>query len=167
MKVGSGRNTGKGVKFSPQIVRKLKTTTATKTHPHKCMNVITFLFFFFLTSPEACGSSQARDWDHASQLPEPQQWGHQILNPLCHKRTSESMNIIWRYRNSYLKISSSFFFFFFCWGLFSGPHQWHMEVPQARGQIGAIATGLHHNPSNLSSEWCLRPTPQLMATPDP
>ena len=36
---------------------------------------------------------------------------------------------------------------------------------QARGQIGAVAMGLCH--SNGGSELHLRPTPQLMATPDP
>ena len=36
---------------------------------------------------------------------------------------------------------------------------------QARGLIGATAAGLHH--SNAISELHLRPTPQLMATPDP
>ena len=30
-----------------------------------------------------------------------------------------------------------FFFFFLFFGLFLGPCLWHMEVPQARGQIGA------------------------------
>ena len=38
---------------------------------------------------------------------------------------------------------------------------------QARGPIGAVATGLHHSHSNARSEPCLRPIPQLMATPDP
>ena len=38
---------------------------------------------------------------------------------------------------------------------------------QARGLIGAIAAGLHHSHSNMGSELCLRPTPQLMATLDP
>ena len=38
---------------------------------------------------------------------------------------------------------------------------------QARGQIGAVAAGLHHRHSNTRSEPCLRPTPQLTATPDP
>ena len=36
---------------------------------------------------------------------------------------------------------------------------------QARGQIGAAATGLHH--SNTRAEPSLQPTPQLTATPDP
>ena len=38
---------------------------------------------------------------------------------------------------------------------------------QARGQIGAIAPGLHHSHSNARSEPPLRPMPQLTATPDP
>ena len=38
---------------------------------------------------------------------------------------------------------------------------------QARGQIGAVAVGLHHSHSNSGSEPHLQPTPQLMATPDP
>ena len=40
-------------------------------------------------------------------------------------------------------------------------------VSQARGQIGAVAAGLQHSHSNGGSELCLRPTPQLMAMPDP
>ena len=38
---------------------------------------------------------------------------------------------------------------------------------QARGQIGAIAAGLHHSHSNVGSEPHRRPTPQLTAMPDP
>ena len=38
---------------------------------------------------------------------------------------------------------------------------------QARGPIGAIAAGLHHSHSNTGSQPCLRPTPQLPATPGP
>ena len=34
------------------------------------------------------------------------------------------------------------------------PHQWHMAVPQSRGQTGAAATGLHHSHSNARSEQC-------------
>ena len=37
---------------------------------------------------------------------------------------------------------------------------------QARGRIGAVATGLHQTHSNAGSEPCLQPTPQLTATPD-
>ena len=38
---------------------------------------------------------------------------------------------------------------------------------QARGRIGAAAPGLCQSHSNEGSEPRLRPTPQLMATPDP
>ena len=38
---------------------------------------------------------------------------------------------------------------------------------QARGLIGAIATGLSQSHSNVGSEPRLRPTPQLTATLDP
>ena len=38
---------------------------------------------------------------------------------------------------------------------------------QARGLIGAVATGLRHSPSPAGSEPYLRPTPQLKAMPDP
>ena len=41
------------------------------------------------------------------------------------------------------------------------------EGSQARGQIGATAAGLGHSHSNTGSEPHLRPTPQLMAMPDP
>ena len=38
---------------------------------------------------------------------------------------------------------------------------------QARGGIRAGATHLHQSHNNVGSELRLRPTPQLMATPDP
>ena len=38
---------------------------------------------------------------------------------------------------------------------------------QARGLIGAVATGLCHSHSNAGSELRLQPTPHLMAMPDP
>ena len=38
---------------------------------------------------------------------------------------------------------------------------------QARGPIGATAAGLSHIHSNAESEPHLRPTPQLMAMPNP
>ena len=37
---------------------------------------------------------------------------------------------------------------------------------QARGLIGAAAASLHHSHSNIGSEPCLQPTPQLTATAD-
>ena len=36
-----------------------------------------------------------------------------------------------------------------------------MEVPKAKGRIGAAAAGLHHSHSNAGSK------PQLMSIPDP
>ena len=38
---------------------------------------------------------------------------------------------------------------------------------QARGQMGAVATGLCRNHSHTRSEQRLQPTPELMAIPDP
>ena len=38
---------------------------------------------------------------------------------------------------------------------------------QARGRIGAVASGLHLSHSNVGSEPHLGPTPQLTAMPDP
>ena len=38
---------------------------------------------------------------------------------------------------------------------------------QARGLIGALATGLRQSHRNAGSEPSLQPTPQLTATPDP
>ena len=56
-------------------------------------------------------------------------------------------------------------FFFF---VFLGPHPQHLVGDsQARGPIRAVAAGLHHSHSNMGSEPCLKPTPQLLATPDP
>ena len=41
------------------------------------------------------------------------------------------------------------------------------EGSQVRGPIGATAAGLRHSHSNMGSEQCLWPTPQLTATWDP
>ena len=38
---------------------------------------------------------------------------------------------------------------------------------QPWGAIRAVAASLHHSHSNPGSEPCLRPTPQLLETPDP
>ena len=66
----------------------------------------------------------------------------------------------------YLFIYLNFFFFFF--GLFA--ISWAAPTAyggsQARGPIGAVATGLHQSHSNTGSEPHLQPTPQLTATPD-
>ena len=54
-------------------------------------------------------------------------------------------------------------FFFFC---FLGPYPWAYGSSQARGQIRAAAAGLHHSHSNLGSEPCQQPIPQLTAMPE-
>ena len=44
-----------------------------------------YYYFFFLATPRAHGSSQARDWTHATEAtPKPQQWQDWILNLLSH-----------------------------------------------------------------------------------
>uniref|UniRef100_A0A8D1CH64 AAA+ ATPase domain-containing protein n=1 Tax=Sus scrofa TaxID=9823 RepID=A0A8D1CH64_PIG len=62
----------------------------------------------------------------------------------------------------------SFFFFFF---VFFFAISWAASAAygdsQARGPIGAVATGLLQSHSNKGSEPRLQPTPQLMATLDP
>ena len=57
-----------------------------------------------------------------------------------------------------------FFFLSFC-------HSWAAPAAyggsQARGQIRAVATGLHQSHSKAGSKPHLQPTSQFMATPDP
>ena len=56
-------------------------------------------------------------------------------------------------------------FYFFIFYLFRAAPVAY-GVSQARGLIGAVATSLRQSHSNSGSEPCLRPTPQLTATPD-
>ena len=51
---------------------------------------------------------------------------------------------------------------FFC-DLFRATHMAYVSS-QTRGWITATAAGLHHSHSNMGSELCLWPTPQLTAT---
>ena len=60
-----------------------------------------------------------------------------------------------------------FLFVSFVFLPFLEPLPRYMEVPRLGGLIGAVATSLHQSHSNMESELRLRPTPQLMATPDP
>ena len=66
--------------------------------------------------------------------------------------------------------STKSFFFFFCLFVvvaisWAAPAAYGGS--QARGRIGAVATGLRQSHSNAGSEPRLQPTPQLRATPDP
>ena len=58
----------------------------------------------------------------------------------------------------------NFFFVFFFAISWAAPTAYGGS--QARGLIGAVATGLRQSHSNAGSEPCLQPTPQLTATPD-
>ena len=60
-----------------------------------------------------------------------------------------------------------FHFFFFWLFVFSRAASVAYGGSQARGLIGAIATGLCQSHSNAGSESHLQPTLQLMAMPDP
>ena len=59
----------------------------------------------------------------------------------------------------------NFFYFFVFYPFRATPAAYRGS--QARGLIRAIATSLRQSHSNAGSETCLRPTPQLTATPDP
>ena len=59
------------------------------------------------------------------------------------------------------------FLFFFVFLLFLWAIPAAYGGSQARGLIGAVATGLRQSHSNAGSEPHLQPTPQLKATPDP
>ena len=63
----------------------------------------------------------------------------------------------------YLDARSSVFFFF----VFLQLQPTAYGSSQARGRIGAVATGLHHSHSNAGSKLHLQPIPQLTAMPDP
>ena len=60
-----------------------------------------------------------------------------------------------------------FFFLSFCLFAFARVAPMACRAPQVRGLIRAVAAGLRQSHSNLGSKPRLRPTPPLMATPDP
>ena len=55
----------------------------------------------------------------------------------------------------------------FLFSFFFTPAPIAYRSSQARGRIGATAASIRHSHSNARSELCLRPTPLLMAKPDP
>ena len=67
----------------------------------------------------------------------------------------------------FLSLSLSFFFFFFFFFLLYRAIPMAQGGSQARGLIGATATGLHYSHSNARSEPHLQTIPQLTVTPDP
>ena len=79
--------------------------------------------------------------------------------------------ILWNVNYSSIKLLFFIYFilFYFIFCLFAFSWAVHMAYggSQVRGLIRAVATGLHQSHSNAGSESRLRPTPQLMATPDP
>ena len=70
-----------------------------------------------------------------------------------------------------LILSFFFFLFFFFFVVVVVAISWAAPAAyggsQARGPVGAVATGLRQSHSNAGSELRLQPTPQLTATPDP
>ena len=60
-----------------------------------------------------------------------------------------------------------FFFFFLYFCLFFRAAPMVYGGSHAGGLFGAVAASLRQSHSNVGSELRLRPTPQLMATPDP
>ena len=67
------------------------------------------------------------------------------------------------FTHTLIALAGSFFFFF----AFSRAVPVACGGSQVRGQIGAVAAGLHQSHSNVGSEPRLQPTPQLMVTQDP
>ena len=63
-----------------------------------------------------------------------------------------------------MKVKNRISFFVFMLFLWAAPTAYGGS--QARGRIGAVATGLRQSHSNAGSEPRLQPTPQLTATPD-
>ena len=92
-----------------------------------------------------------QDWSHVSEMCMPLswpcpwhaeasgllQWQHQIPDPLCPKRTP--------------KCALHFFFFFVFFFAISSAAPVAYGSSQARGQIGAVATGLRQSHSNAGS----------------
>ena len=79
-----------------------------------------------------------------------------ILNPLNHQGTPEELILI-----RHILFSLSFFFCLFR----AAPTAYGGS--QARGLIGAVATGLYHSHSNAGSKLHLQLTPEPLTTLDP
>ena len=152
-----------------------------------------FLFFFLFLSFWGCTrhrGSKARSQigavaaglhhSHTTQDPSRvcnlhhSSWQCQILKPLSEARdrtcilmdTSPVCYCRATTRTSFLAIL--FYFIFLVFGLFAFSRAAPLAYggSQARGLIGAVTAGPHHSHSNVGSERCLPPTPQVRARPD-
>ena len=81
-----------------------------------------------------------------------------------------TFNAVWSYfagdRSIIFFFFNILFVLFFCLFAVSWAAPAVYGGSQARGLIGAVATGLHQSHSNAGSEPRLQPTPQLTAMPD-
>ena len=68
---------------------------------------------------------------------------------------------------SSIDVNILYFFLFFYFFAFSRAASVAYAGSQARGLMGAVATGLHQGHSNAGSKMRLQPTPQLTAMLDP
>ena len=85
-----------------------------------------------------------------------------------YEKVLEAIYILSGPRNILLLLFFFFFFFFLVFLPLLGLVPQQYGGSQAWGLIGAVANGLYHSShSNVGSELSLRPTPQLMAMPDP
>ena len=71
------------------------------------------------------------------------------------------MGSSWKVQSTYVTFFLLFFFFLLFWATPVANASY-----QARGQIRAIAAGLHHRHSNTGFEPRLQTTPEIMAMPD-
>ena len=81
--------------------------------------------------------------------------------------TTRELQSIHSLINYLLTVESSFFIFYFYFFAISWAAAEAYGVSQARRLNEAVAASLHQSCSNAGSKLCLRPTPQLTATPDP
>ena len=68
---------------------------------------------------------------------------------------------------STMEISLSFLGVFWFWFFLLRATPVAHGGSQARDRTAAVPSGPHHSRSNVGSEPCLQPTPQLTAKPDP
>ena len=143
----------------------------------ECMRIalyLDFYLFIFMAVLGAYGSSWARDWiraltvAYAAAAATPfKPLGQVGIEPIPQQQPKPLQSDSFFSSSFFL---SFLFFYFIFWSFLS-----FSAVPtaygsfQARGRIKAVATGLHHSHShsNMGSESCLWPTPQLTLTLDP